>query len=92
MLSEARSKYLEVFRERVLKLCTDRIMNDDDYRQLMENCREIGAKASNDEDVEQFLLGVLLEVKGRQQEKKLLFSESEVKKNGENKCIDGLYG
>lgn len=77
MLSEARSKYLEVFRERVLKLCTDRIMNDDDYRQLMENCREIGAKASNDEDVEQFLLGVLLEVKGRQQEKKLLFSESE---------------
>lgn len=79
MLSEARSKYLEVFRERVLKLCTDRIMNDDDYRQLMENCREIGAKASNDEDVEQFLLGVLLEVKGRQQEKKLLFSESEGK-------------
>lgn len=79
MLSEARSKYLEVFRERVLKLCTDRIMNDDDYRQLMENCREIGAKASNDEDVEQFLLGVLLEVKGRQQEKKLLFSESEDK-------------
>ena len=78
MLSEARSKYLEVFRERVLKLCTDRIMNDDDYKQLMENCREIGAKASNDEDVEQFLLGVLLEVKGRQQEKKLLFSESEV--------------
>lgn len=77
MLSEARSKYLEVFRERVLKLCTDRIMNDDDYKQLMENCREIGAKASNDEDVEQFLLGVLLEVKGRQQEKKLLFSESE---------------
>ena len=58
MLSEARSKYLEVFRERVLKLCTDRIMNDDDYKQLMENCREIGAKASNDEDVEQFLLGV----------------------------------
>lgn len=80
MLSEARSKYLEVFRERVLKLCTDRIMNDDDYKQLMENCREIGAKASNDEDVEQFLLGVLLEVKGRQQEKKLLFSESEVEK------------
>ena len=79
MLSEARSKYLEVFRERELKLCTDRIMNDDDYRQLMENCREIGAKASNDEDVEQFLLGVLLEVKGRQQEKKLLFSESEGK-------------
>lgn len=79
MLSEARSKYLEVFRERVLKLCTDRIMNDDDYKQLMENCREIGAKASNDEDVEQFLLGVLLEVKGRQQEKKLLFSESEDK-------------
>ena len=79
MLSEARSKYLEVFRERVLKLCTDRIMNDDDYKQLMENCREIGAKASNDEDVEQFLLGVLLEVKGRQQEKKLLFSESEGK-------------
>jgi hypothetical protein len=79
MLSEARSKYLEVFRERVLKLCTDRIMNDNDYKQLMENCREIGAKASNDEDVEQFLLGVLLEVKGRQQEKKLLFSESEVK-------------
>jgi len=79
MLSEARSKYLEVFRERVLKLCTDRIMNDDDYEQLMENCREIGAKASNDEDVEQFLLGVLLEVKGRQQEKKLLFSESEGK-------------
>ena len=78
MLSEARSKYLEVFRERVLKLCADRIMNDDDYGQLMENCREIGAKASNDEDVEQFLLGVLLEVKGRQQEKKLLFSESEV--------------
>ena len=77
MLSEARSKYLEVFRERVLKLCTDRIMNDDDYKQLMENCREIGAKASNDEGVEQFLLGVLLEVKGRQQEKKLLFSESE---------------
>lgn len=77
MLSEARSKYLEVFRERVLKLCTDRILNDDDYKQLMENCREIGAKASNDEDVEQFLLGVLLEVKGRQQEKKLLFSESE---------------
>jgi|GEM_PF-3788814 len=77
MLSEARSKYLEVFRERVLKLCADRIMNDDDYKQLMENCREIGAKASNDEDVEQFLLGVLLEVKGRQQEKKLLFSESE---------------
>jgi len=61
----------------VLKLCADRIMNDDDYKQLMENCREIGAKASNDEDVEQFLLGVLLEVKGRQQEKKLLFSESE---------------
>lgn len=80
MLSEARSKYLEVFRERVLKLCTDRIMNDDDYKQLMENCREIGAKANNDEDVEQFLLGVLLEVKGRQQEKKLLFSESEVEK------------
>lgn len=79
MLSEARSKYLEVFRERVLKLCTDRILNDDDYKQLMENCREIGAKASNDEDVEQFLLGVLLEVKGRQQEKKLLFSESEGK-------------
>ena len=79
MLSEARSKYLEVFRERVLKLCTDRIMNDNDYKQLMENCREIGAKASNDEDVEQFLLGVLLEVKGRQQEKKLLFSESEGK-------------
>ena len=79
MLSEARSKYLEVFRERVLKLCTDRILNDDDYKQLMENCREIGAKASNDEDVEQFLLGVLLEVKGRQQEKKLLFSESEDK-------------
>lgn len=79
MLSEARSKYLEVFRERVLKLCTDRIMNDDDYKQLMENCREIGTKASNDEDVEQFLLGVLLEVKGRQQEKKLLFSESEGK-------------
>lgn len=79
MLSEARSKYLEVFRERVLKLCTDRIMNEDDYKQLMENCREIGAKASNDEDVEQFLLGVLLEVKGRQQEKKLLFSESEDK-------------
>lgn len=79
MLSEARSKYLEVFRERVLKLCADRILNDDDYRQLMENCREIGAKASNDEDVEQFLLGVLLEVKGRQQEKKLLFSESEGK-------------
>ena len=79
MLSEARSKYLEVFRERVLKLCTDRIMNDDDYKQLMENCREIGVKASNDEDVEQFLLGVLLEVKGRQQEKKLLFSESEGK-------------
>lgn len=79
MLSEARSKYLEVFRERVLKLCTDKILNDDDYRQLMENCREIGAKASNDEDVEQFLLGVLLEVKGRQQEKKLLFSESEDK-------------
>lgn len=79
MLSESRSKYLEVFRERVLKLCTDRIMNDDDYKQLMENCREIGAKASNDEDVEQFLLGVLLEVKGRQQEKKLLFSESEAK-------------
>lgn len=78
MLSEARSKYLEVFRERVLKLCADRILNNDDYRQLMENCREIGAKASNDEDVEQFLLGVLLEVKGRQQEKKLLFSESEV--------------
>lgn len=77
MLSEARSKYLEVFRERVLKLCADRILNDDDYKQLMENCREIGAKASNDEDVEQFLLGVLLEVKGRQQEKKLLFSESE---------------
>ena len=77
MLSEARSKYLEVFRERVLKLCADRIMNDDDYKQLMENCREIGAKASNDEDVEQFLLGVLLEVKGRQQEKKLLSSESE---------------
>lgn len=77
MLSEARSKYLEVFRERVLKLCADRILNNDDYRQLMENCREIGAKASNDEDVEQFLLGVLLEVKGRQQEKKLLFSESE---------------
>ena len=80
MLSEARSKYLEVFRERVLKLCADRILNDDDYKQLMENCREIGAKASNDEDVEQFLLGVLLEVKGRQQEKKLLFSESEVEK------------
>ena len=80
MLSEVRSKYLEVFRERVLKLCTDRIMNDDDYKQLMENCREIGAKASDDEDVEQFLLGVLLEVKGRQQEKKLLFSESEVEK------------
>ena len=79
MLSEARSKYLEVFRERVLKLCTDRIMDNDDYKQLMENCREIGAKASNDEDVEQFLLGVLLEVKGRQQEKKLLFSESEDK-------------
>ena len=79
MLSEARSKYLEVFRERVLKLCTDRIMNDDDYKQLMENCREIGEKANNDEDVEQFLLGVLLEVKGRQQEKKLLFSESEGK-------------
>ena len=79
MLSEARSKYLEVFRERVLKLCADRILNDDDYKQLMENCREIGAKASNDEDVEQFLLGVLLEVKGRQQEKKLLFSESEDK-------------
>lgn len=79
MLSEARSKYLEVFRERVLKLCTDRIMNDDDYKQLMENCREIGAKAKGDEDVEQFLLGVLLEVKGRQQEKKLLFSESEGK-------------
>lgn len=79
MLSEARSKYLEVFRERVLKLCADRILNDDDYKQLMENCREIGAKASNDEDVEQFLLGVLLEVKGRQQEKKLLFSESEGK-------------
>lgn len=79
MLSEARSKYLEVFRERVLKLCTDKILNDDDYRQLMENCHEIGAKASNDEDVEQFLLGVLLEVKGRQQEKKLLFSESEDK-------------
>ena len=79
MLSEARSKYLEVFRERVLKLCTDRIMNDDDYSQLMENCREIDAKANNDEDVEQFLLGVLLEVKGRQQEKKLLFSESEGK-------------
>ena len=79
MLSEARSKYLEVFRERVLKLCTDRIMNDDDYSQLMENCREIGEKANNDEDVEQFLLGVLLEVKGRQQEKKLLFSESEGK-------------
>lgn len=79
MLSEARSKYLEVFRERVLKLCTDRVMNDDDYSQLMENCREIGAKANNDEDVEQFLLGVLLEVKGRQQEKKLLFSESEGK-------------
>ena len=79
MLSEARSKYLEVFRERVLKLCTDRVMNDDDYSQLMENCREIGEKASNDEDVEQFLLGVLLEVKGRQQEKKLLFSESEGK-------------
>ncbi len=79
MLSEARSKYLEVFRERVLRLCADRILNDDDYRQLMENCREIGAKASNDEDVEQFLLGVLLEVKGRQQEKKLLFSESEGK-------------
>jgi hypothetical protein len=54
-------------------------MNDNDYKQLMENCREIGTKASNDEDVEQFLLGVLLEVKGRQQEKKLLFSESEVK-------------
>lgn len=80
MLSEARSKYLEVFRERVLKLCTDRIMNDDDYSQLMENCREIGAKANNDEDVEQFLLSVLLEVKGRQQEKKLLFSESEVRR------------
>lgn len=80
MLSEARSKYLEVFRERVLKLCTDKIMNDNDYKQLMENCREIGAKASNDEDVEQFLLGVLLEVKGRQQEKKLLFLESEVEK------------
>ena len=79
MLSEARSKYLEVFRERVLKLCTDRVMNDDDYKQLMENCREIGAKANNDEDVEQFLLSVLLEVKGRQQEKKLLFSESEGK-------------
>ena len=79
MLSEARSKYLEVFRERVLKLCTDRIMNDDDYKQLMENCREIGEKANNDEDVEQFLLSVLLEVKGRQQEKKLLFSESEGK-------------
>ena len=79
MLSEARSKYLEVFRERVLKLCTERIMNDNDYSQLMENCREIGEKASNDEDVEQFLLGVLLEVKGRQQEKKLLFSESEDK-------------
>ena len=79
MLSEARSKYLEVFRERVLRLCADRIMNDDDYAQLMENCREIGAKANNDEDVEQFLLSVLLEVKGRQQEKKLLFSESEVK-------------
>ena len=79
MLSEARSKYLEVFRERVLKLCADRILNDDDYKQLMENCREIGEKASNDEDVEQFLLGVLLEVKGRQQEKKLLFSESEDK-------------
>ena len=79
MLSEARSKYLEVFRERVLKLCTERIMNDNDYSQLMENCREIGEKASNDKDVEQFLLGVLLEVKGRQQEKKLLFSESEDK-------------
>ena len=79
MLSEARSKYLEVFRERVLKLCTERIMNDNDYSQLMENCREIGEKASNDDDVEQFLLGVLLEVKGRQQEKKLLFSESEDK-------------
>mgnify|MGYP006945419205 CR=1 FL=1 len=79
MLSEARSKYLEVFRERVLRLCADRIMNDDDYAQLMKNCREIGAKANNDEDVEQFLLSVLLEVKGRQQEKKLLFSESEVK-------------
>ena len=79
MLSEARSKYLEVFRERVLRLCADRIMDNDDYKQLMENCREIGAKASNDEDVEQFLLGVLLEVKGRQQEKKLLFSESEDK-------------
>ena len=79
MLSEARSKYLEVFRERVLKLCTDRIMNDDDYKKLMENCREIGAKVKGDKDVEQFLLGVLLEVKGRQQEKKLLFSESEGK-------------
>lgn len=79
MLSEARSKYLEVFRERVLKLCEGRVLNDDDYKQLMENCREIGAKANNDEDVEQFLLGVLLEVKGRQQEKKLLFSESEGK-------------
>lgn len=79
MLSGARSKYLEVFRERVLKLCEGRILNESDYSQLMENCREIGAKANNDDDVEQFLLGVLLEVKGRQQEKKLLFSESEVK-------------
>lgn len=79
MLSESRSKYLEVFRERVLKLCENRVLNESDYSHLMENCREIGAKASNDEDVEQFLLGVLLEVKGRQQEKKLLFSESEDK-------------
>lgn len=79
MLSEARSKYLEVFRERALKICENKFLNDDDYKQLMENCREIGAKASNNEDVEQFLLGVLLEVKGRQQEKKLLFSESEDK-------------
>lgn len=79
MLSETRSKFLEVFRERALKLCENRILNENDYSQLMKNCREIGAKASNDEDVEQFLLGVLLEVKGRQQEKKLLFSESEDK-------------
>lgn len=79
MLSETRSKFLEVFRERALKLCENRILNESDYSQLMENCREIGAKASNDDDVEQFLLGVLLEVKGRQQEKKLLFSESEDK-------------